>query len=378
VDCPQSQRGSFPLPPSFPVPKSGALLPAKEQERPFSVGDRVTKGELLAVVWSKDLADKKAALIDAIIDLRRDSARLKDLEKLYYQGSVSAASFYEAQRTVKKDLSARNAAERLLRVWKLEDKEIDDLKIEADTIDEEKRDPKKEIDWARVEVKAPNDGVIVEKNTHVGDWADPANYATPLFRVADLSMVQVWLNPAEEYLRVLQDFLKKPGTTPLTWDIALQADPKSPALQGTLLRLAPSLDYNQHTPVLVGVIDNPGGRLLVGQFVTATIYVPLEAGLVEVPTAALNEEKGQSVVFVQRDADKLEFTLRAVDVVYRFKDVVYVRTEPSREQDERVPGGLPVQGLKAGDRVVTESVVELTKALRDLLATEQMAKREQK
>jgi cobalt-zinc-cadmium efflux system membrane fusion protein len=376
LNCPPSQRGSFPELPNQLWPKSEESVPTREKDRPFTVGDQVKKGQLLAVVWSRDLADKKAALIDAMIDLRRDSARLEDLEVLYYKGSVSRATFYEAQRTVQKDISTRNAAERILRVWGLDDKEINDLKKEAETIDVDRRDSKKEAkEWARLEVRAPEAGVIVEKNTHLGDWVDPSNYTTPMFRIADLSKLQVWLSPAEEYVPALQDYLKKPGATPLTWDIALQADPKAPHLTGTLVRLAPSLDYTQHTPLLVGVVDNPNGRLLVGQFVTATIFVPLEDNLVEIPTTALNEERGQSVVFVQRDPQKLEFTLQAVEVVHRFKDVVYVRSQLAK--GAQLPGALPVLALHPGDRVITESVVELTKALRDLLAKDELAKKQE-
>jgi cobalt-zinc-cadmium efflux system membrane fusion protein len=197
-----------------------------------------------------------------------------------------------------------------------------------------------------------------------------------MFRIADLSKLQVWLNPAEEYLPVLQDFLKRPSSTALAWDIVLQADPKAPPLGGVLLRLAPSLDYAQHMPLLVGLVDNPTGKLLVGQFVTATIYVPLPEDLVEIPTNALNEEKGQSVVFVQRDPQNhvFDFTMQAVAVVHRFKDVVYVRSSPPGDQGELAPDALRVESLQPGDRVVTESVVELTKALRDLRAKEKLTK----
>ena len=372
MEAPANQRGSVPLGPSIRPPKSiEILVPPKDGPRLFTVGDRVKKGDLLAIVWSKDLGDKKAALIDAIIDLRRDSSKLKDLEKAYYEGVVSATSYFEAQRTVRKDLSARNAAERTLRIWKLNDKEIDAIKKEAETIQEDKRDPKKEMNWARVEVRAPNDGVIVEKNTHLGDWVDPANYATPMFRIADLSKLQVWLKPAEEYLPILQEFLKKPAATPLNWDIFLQADPKAKPLTASLLRIAPSLQYDEHMPLVIGLVDNPEGKLLIGQFVTATIHIPLEDELVEIPTTAINEEKGQSVVFVQPDSGKLEFTMRPVSIAYRFKDVVYVR---SKLKDQVFPPGtLPVQPLLPGERVITESIIELTKALRDLLAKEELA-----
>jgi cobalt-zinc-cadmium efflux system membrane fusion protein len=366
-DAPLAQRGSMPLQPSARAPSAKDLI-----TRPFTVSDRVKKGDLLAVVWSRDLGDKKAALIDATIDLRRDSAKLNDLEALFYEGAVGAASFNEAQRTVQKDLSARNSAERTLRMWRLDDKEIAAIKKEAETIEEAKRDPKKEKDWARVEVRAPSDGIIVEKNTHLGDWADPANYTTPMFRVADLSKLQVWINPAEEYLPVLQEFMRNPYGTALTWDLFLQAD-RTP-LNGVLLRLAPSLDPNQRTPLLVGLVDNPNHTLLVGQFVIADIHVPLEPGLVKVPTTALNEEKGQSVVFVQPDANKLEFVMRAVAVAFRFKDVVYIRSKLPNNSAATVAEGLPIQPLEPGERIVTESVVEITKVLRDLRAKEALAR----
>jgi cobalt-zinc-cadmium efflux system membrane fusion protein len=377
--APPRQRGDgVLLRPTFPVyPKDEP--DAKSKDRPYTVGDQVRKGDLLAVVWSKDLGDKKAALIDALIDYRRDHARMKDLEKLLFtEGAVSPAAYYESQRIVRKDLSAINSAERTLRIWKLSDKEIDAIKQEAQNIEDTKRDPKKEQNWARVEVRSPCDGIIVEKNTHLGDWVDPANYATPMFRVADLDKLYVWITPAEEFLPILQRFLKKPAAAPLIWDIHLQADPKAASLVGTFLRIAPTVEPTQHTPLIVCQVHNPGDKLLVGQFVTATIKVPVDPDLVEIPTTAINEDRGQSVVFVQNDPAKLEFALRRVAVAQRFKDVVYVRrklTDDDRAENNHLPVGFfPIRPLQPGERVVTESVVELSKALRELLAKEELAR----
>jgi cobalt-zinc-cadmium efflux system membrane fusion protein len=184
-----------------------------EPTRPIGFGDKVHKGQLLAVVWSKDLGDKKAALIDATIDLNRDRQRLKELEKLYQEGAVSAASYHEARRTVEHAMSAVNAAERTLRIWKLSDSEIDALKKEAATIRAEKRDPEKEKNWARVDVVAPHDGTIVEKNTNLGDWVDPTN-GNPMFRIADLNVLAAWLHPLEEYLPLLSRLAGIPRSAP--------------------------------------------------------------------------------------------------------------------------------------------------------------------
>jgi membrane fusion protein, heavy metal efflux system len=348
-----------------------------ESRRPFSVGDHVRgprrdsegkpiPGDLLAVVWSQTLGDKKAALIDSLIDLKRDTVQLKDMERLYYDGAASKGAYLEVKRTVEKELGVRNSAERTLRMWKLSDQEIEALYKEADAIDVTKRDAKKEKEWARVEVRACCDGVIVEKNTHLGDWVDPSNFGTPMYRIADLSKLQAWIKPSEEYLPILQGHLNRPGANPLTWEIFLQSNPNSSPLKGQLVRIGASLDPNEHTPLLVGLVDNPDDKLVVGQFVTATIYVPVEKDVVEIPTTALNESRGQSVVFVQPDPDKLEFAIRAVDVMRRFKNVVHVRSRPPEREAPVAFGRFEVEPLQPGDRVVSGSVVELTNALRPL------------
>jgi cobalt-zinc-cadmium efflux system membrane fusion protein len=343
-----------------------------KETRALGFGDHVKKGELLAVVWSRDLGDKKAALIDASIDLRRDRKRLKDLEAGYRATAISASTYYEAQRTVQKDISAANAAERTLRMWKLTDPEIDALKEEAAHIDQSKRDPKKEMEWARVEVRAPHDGVLVEKNTNVGDMVDPSR-DTPMFRIADLRRLAVWANAMEEYRPTIQKLMDEGRAKHLFWQVRLNAEPQSPPLEGPVLRIAPSLDPVQRTLLVIGSVDNPGGRLIVGQMISATIFVRPEPGLVEIPTDALNEQNGQSIVFVQPDPNKLEFALRRVAVSDRFQDVVFVRSKltpldeyESRQGRER--GLRPIEPLRPGERVITRGVTMMTVALRDLLS----------
>ena len=342
--------------------------------RPIGFGDKVKKGQLLAVVWSKDLGDKKAALIDATIDLNRDRQRLKELEKLYQEGAVSAASYYEARRTVEHDLSAMNAAERTLRIWKLSDPEIKALKEEAKTIRAEKRDPEKEKNWARVDVLAPHDGTIVEKNTNLGDWVDPMG-GNPMFRIADLNVLAAWLHPLEEYLPLLSRLSQPHNPDDLYWKIHVPADPQEKDLEGPILRIAPSVDPTQRTLLVMGRVSNDKGRLLVGESIIATVYVRPEKNLVVVPTTALNEARGQSIVFVQPDPNKLEFTQRRVAVADRFVDLVLIRSvlndEDKKASQKAAAEGLqPIEPLLPEERVVTEGVPMLTVALRNLLAKE--------
>jgi cobalt-zinc-cadmium efflux system membrane fusion protein len=368
-----------PLEQNFELSLPGADRYRKpETTRPLAFGDPVKKDDLLAIVWSKDLGDKKAALIDALIDLRRDTAKLKEWAKLYEQGVIPKVSYLELERTVRKEIGQVNAAERTLRIWRLTDAEIKAIKDEAARIEDTKRDPKKEKEWARVEVRAPHDGVIVEKNTNVGDWVDPVN-SPPLFKIADLSTLAFWVHPLEEYLTDLQKVINQGDPTRARCKLRLHADPTGRELEGPLLRIAPSVDPNQHTLLVMGRIGNPGGRLLVGQFLTATVYVRPAPGLVEIPTTALNEDAGQSLVFVQPDPNKREFAVRRVEVAERFKDRVFVRSRPDPRAEFQPPpskdlrGPWKVEPLRPGEYVVTQGVPMLTVALRDLLAREHLA-----
>jgi cobalt-zinc-cadmium efflux system membrane fusion protein len=353
------------------------LPPAKRyqvtQTRPLGFGDHVTRGQVLAVVWSKDLGTAKAALVDALNNLRWSKDTLARETKTYEEGALSVATLRAAERQVRLDTNALLTAERTLRMWKLTDEEIEAIKREAGSIEEAKRDPKKETAWARVEVKAPHDGVIVEKNTNLGDWVDPVN-GNPMFRIADLRTLAVWITPMEEYLPVLRKLLEKRGPGRLRWQIRLQAEPHTKPLESPIERIAPSLDPVNHSLLVMGTVSNPEGRLLVGQFITATVFVHPEKDLVEIPTTALNEESGQSLVFVQPDPTKLEFQVRRVAVTDRFKDVVFVRSKVATPSRPRKPAGLrgpwPIRPLEPGERVITQGVPMLTVALRDLVAKE--------
>ncbi len=174
---------------------------AKGQQgrRPLSFGDRVKKDQLMAVVWSKDLGEKKSELIDGLSQLRVDQQTLDRLSKAYAEGAIPERTMHDMERNVEAEQIAVARAERTLEAWRLPEAEIEAVRDEARLVHERhgKRDSLKEKNWARVEVRAPFDGVVVEKNLAVGDIIDTTN---DLFKVASLSPMTVWANAREEDL----------------------------------------------------------------------------------------------------------------------------------------------------------------------------------
>jgi multidrug efflux pump subunit AcrA (membrane-fusion protein) len=362
------------------------------KERPIKFGDKVKQGDVLVEFWSQTLGLQKAAFVDAICSLRLSQETLDRQGDLFKQGAMSLAGLKVAERQVQADNNAVMTAERTLRMWKLTNDEIKEIRDEANIIHDQKksRDVVKEVErWARVQVKVPwfdktEDGkkrelTILEKNTAIGDIVDNANYGTTLFRLADMSRLQIWVHPPEEYIPIIRKGLERNGNGngKPKWQIRFQADAADkPPLLLDIEQIAPSFEPTQHNPMVIGYLDNKDHHYFVGQAVTATIFVYPELDTVEIPTDALNEVKGQSFVFVRDDKDKNEYSCRRVSVVQRFKNYSIVRSKLADEhkkfsEQEVKQGRWPLRPLLANDLVVTRGVVELTTALENLLVRAQ-------
>jgi membrane fusion protein, heavy metal efflux system len=338
------------------VPENTAS--GRSERRVLGPGDHVEKGQLLAVVWSKDLGEKKSELVDALSQLRLDRETLTRLEELGRIGATSEASVRQARRNYEADVNAVARAERTLRSWRLTEAEIDAVKAEAERIRQrgEQRDKEHDRDWAKVDVRSPLDGTILEKNVTVGDIVDTA---TDLYKIADLRTLAVWAHVYEDDLPAL--LAVPPGER--EWKVRLPSDPNTAALKGTIERISDIIDPNQHTALAVGTVDNADGRLRVGQFITAAVTLPPLPYEVIIPTKALIEDGHGSLVFVQEDPPHPRYTQRRVDVLRRLLDGVGVRSKVNPEQERK---GL--SALRPGEQVVSSGAVELRTALEELQA----------
>ena len=75
--------------------------------RELRPGDKVQKGEMIAVVWSVDVGGKKSDLVDALVQLRLDEQRLKAREKLFAQGSLPEDTLNQTRHDVVSDRNAK-------------------------------------------------------------------------------------------------------------------------------------------------------------------------------------------------------------------------------------------------------------------------------
>ena len=324
--------------------------------RPVAFGQHVRKGQLLAVIWSRDLGEKKSDLIDALSQLRVDEDSLRGSPRPRPRGPFpTASSAIPSGRSRPTALPFRGPCGPC-KAGGFPRRRSTQVRAEADPARSREKTPDREelvAQWAKLDVLAPLDGVIIERNVALGELVDTTS---DLFKVADLSRLGVLAYAYEEDLPTL-DCLP---ASQRAWSVTVGSGGDAATRIGRFDQVGCIIDPNQHTALVMGWVDNPDGKLRVGQFVTTRLEIPPPPGEVVVPASALCEESDRTCVFVQSDG-KATYVRRSVAVTRRRGDKVYIRSRPTPEETRR---GL--EPLAAGEQVVVSRVVELAACLDSL------------
>jgi membrane fusion protein, heavy metal efflux system len=341
--------------------------------RELRSGDKVTKGNLLAVFYSVDVGNKKNDLIDAIYQLKLDNQILQRWESK--QAVVPDIMLWQQKKAVQGDINALNRAVSTLRTWGIPEEDIQAVRDEAENVKPEdaqkrlKQRDKANFDrWARIEIKAPEDGIIVERN--ITAHTVVSDNTMNLFQIAKLDedgggpRLFVVANCQEDDLPSLQALPERARR----WTITTVG---SAPLEGYIDDISYIIDPNDHTAKVKGHIDNKEGRLLAGKMISAWLELPPPSNVVEVPADAVMDDGQQSIVFVQTDAQKQHYTMRRVELVGRFNHTLYVRDWPFTKHEELTAeeaelNMLPKQVLAPGERILGTGVGELKTALIDM------------
>lgn len=190
-------------------------------------------------------------------------------------------------------------------------------------------------------ITAPFAGTIIQAHTRAGAAVE---VGTPLFTLADLSVVHVAAEVPERSLAALR--------TGQRVTIRLAAYPET-ALPGRIDRIRETVDATTRTTKALIHASNPQGLLRPGMFATVTLHVPLAAAAlstvtpsVTVPASALLADGDEQYVFIEtgpRTYQRRVVTLTAAGIA-----------------GVSQPGIVLVQsGLAPGERVVSRGAFTL-------------------
>ena len=294
------------------VTRLSARAPGAVQRIYKVVGDRVKKGELLALVDAARVGEAKAALLEALAET---DLKEKTLERLRGAGQgVAGRQILEAEAalTVAR-VRLANTQQALINLgFPIRLKDV--TKVPAEKLVAQLRflglpsSVTKDLDTETASsnllpVIAPFDGVVVERNVGTGEVVDASKV---LFVVADVGRVWVRMDVRQEDADLIalgQPVTFRPDGHP------------GEVIRGQVSWISTTVDEKTRTQQARAVAENPKEHWRANTFGRAEITIRQTPQAVVVPDAAVQQEGACHAVFV-RSSDRV-FQARRVRVGVR-------------------------------------------------------------
>lgn len=281
----------------FPI-ASGNVLKVN-----VSLGDKVTKGQILAVLRSSEVNSFQSQYEMAVSDLKLAKKNLDNSEELYNSNYYSQNQVLSAQNDYKKAQSNVNMLKQQLKIYGASPEE----------------------NAATYKIVAPIDGYIVDKNISEGMDVRADNNAD-LFMVSYMKTVWVLADVYES------DLSRVHVGDPV--DITTIAYPDK-VFSGKIDKINTLLDPVSKTLKIRIVLENNEGLLKPDMFAGIKVHSPTSQKFITIPTKALVFDNNKYMVVVAKS--DTTFEKRIVKILRSDGDVTYI-----------------INGVNPGERIVTD------------------------
>lgn len=252
------------------APRVGGVV----HEVHVSLGDSVRRGQLLAVLESRELADAKAAFLAATERMNLAEATYQREERLWKQQVSSEQDYLDARKVRAEGRIELRAAEQKLRALGVPQSELDQLPEQHDAT------------FTEYQLTAPFGGTVIDRHITIGETVSAGS---PVLTVADLGTVWIDLSVYQKDIgSVLKGQSVRVGTTHGD-DVDLLID-----------FVQPLVGEDTRTAMARVIAPNSDGIWHPGCFVTAKVTTSKSEVRVVVPVSAvIRMEDGDDVVFVE-------------------------------------------------------------------------------
>lgn len=237
-------------------------------------GDRVRKGEVIAVISSRELADAKRDYIEAAHDAEY-RATIFTREEMLWKKKISAEQEYRL---------AEKLAEEARLAQRLAGQKLVVLGVPASTLAGLAEAPAETM--ARYEIRSPLDGVVLERNVTVGEAVTADE---DIFSLGDLSAVWVDISV---YAKDLGTVKVGQRATVVSTDLGTEAS-------GQVSYMGPLVGQDTRTAVARIVLPNSGSQWRPGLFVTVRLVRDSTTIPLVVAAEAIQTFRDWQVVFVK-------------------------------------------------------------------------------
>ncbi|WP_460152303.1 efflux RND transporter periplasmic adaptor subunit [Pseudomonas sp. S2_B07] len=242
-------------------------VPGVVESVSVNLGQPVKKGQLLAVIASQQISDQRSE--QAAAQRRLTLARTTyEREKQLWQDKISAEQdFLQARQALEEAEIALNNARQKISV------------LSGSVV---------ATGGNRYELRAPFDGVVVEKHLTPGEVVDET---TAAFTLSDLSRVWVTFGVSPKDLNQVQV-----GKT-----VTVSAPELNAEVVGTVAYVGSLLGEQTRTATVRVTLENPQGSWRPGLFVAARVATDSRQVKVAIPETAIQTVEDKPTVFVRTD-----------------------------------------------------------------------------
>jgi cobalt-zinc-cadmium efflux system membrane fusion protein len=247
------------------------------------LGDNVERGEIVAAIESRDVADAKSEYLAARVTNELRQTLYTRQKALVETRAVSENEFLRTQLAAQEAQIKLDGSRQKLFALGLSDDEIADLPNQ----------PPESL--RRQYLRAPIAGRISERRVDLGGLIGREGQESELFVIVNLDSIWVDLAVSPEDIASVHE-----GET-----ISVHAVGNEAETSATIIFVSPLLDRETRNARVIATLPNPDQRWRPGTFVTAEIPLGHEASKIIVSRKALQTVKGAPTLFV-RNADGFE------------------------------------------------------------------------
>jgi len=254
-----------------------------------NLGDRVKTGQTLAEIDSIQMGEARAQFRSSKTDLALAQANFDRISKLYEDKVVPQKQFIESQSALERAKSALYADSERLRMY----------------------GGLGQRNGSTYVLKAPFNGIVIEKNAVLGELANPA---TTIFTIADMSTVWIDADVPERDLRYLEVGNKA--------SVTVTAYPDE-VFTGKVSYLSSVVDKTTRTVKARIELPNTAQKLRIDMFAKVVFNHSGTKEVLVVPNTSIVMLQGIPNVYVSKDSG---FEARAIEPGARYNEYVEIKT----------------------------------------------------
>lgn len=246
------------------------------------LGDRVEKGDVVATLDSREVADAKGEYLTAAVNAELQRTNFERSQVLRDKGIASESAYLQVLATNSETALRLELARQKLSALGL------DAAVVAQAAKTDRANATSSL--RQYELRAPLSGQVIERRADAGMAVGKEGDPSDLYTIADLGTVWVELAVSTADLEAV-----KPGAV-----VSVAGNlSRERAETGRVIFISPVLNPDTRSARVIAALPNGDGRWRPGAFVRADIDLGRETARALVPRSAIQTMNGASVVFVR-------------------------------------------------------------------------------